>query len=67
MHFHLDVLRKNTFIILNMPAQKPPPVGDEDWTKIWDMAKRRRIQNRIAQRRYRKAALINLKTRGLMD
>ncbi|RKF54322.1 putative transcription factor bzip [Erysiphe neolycopersici] len=27
---------------------------DEDWTKVKDLAERRRIQNRIAQRNYRK-------------
>ena len=35
---------------------------NEDWTKISDLAERRRIQNRIAQRNYRKLfALVDSK------
>ncbi|KAI9839869.1 MAG: hypothetical protein M1819_000061 [Sarea resinae] len=35
-------------------AFSPSANANEDWTKISDLAERRRIQNRIAQRNYRK-------------
>lgn len=35
---------------------------NEDWTKISDLAERRRIQNRIAQRNYREWTLLQVRT-----
>lgn len=32
---------------------------EEDWTKISDFGKRRKIQNRLAQRKYRKLDPVN--------
>ena len=36
---------------------------NEDWTKISDLAERRRIQNRIAQRNYRELVPVRLSYR----
>lgn len=44
----------------NSSAFSPMANPDEDWTKISDLAERRRIQNRIAQRNYRKKLKLRL-------
>jgi len=39
---------------------------NEDWTKISDLAERRRIQNRIAQRNYRKQSHVARKVYSIL-
>jgi len=41
--------------------------ANEDWTKISDLAERRRIQNRIAQRNYRMCFCHQTATRSRID
>lgn len=41
----------------NSSAFSPNAQPNEDWTQVSDLAERRRIQNRIAQRNYRKSDL----------
>ncbi|BDD61194.1 hypothetical protein MPDQ_002639 [Monascus purpureus] len=50
----LSAVPRGTWSQSTSSAFSPHANPDEDWTQISDLAERRRIQNRIAQRNYRK-------------
>ena len=52
--FEYDITRRG-FDDHGIRTQSPGANSDENWTKISDLAERRRISNRNAQRNYRKS------------
>jgi len=59
------IMMASTNSVTKRRGGTPGKRDDEDWAKLSDMAERRRVQNRISQRKYRKKKKLQRKLAGM--